>query len=305
MDKWIDEYVDLMFGKNQNVEAISAAADLKLKFMPELLYKYRSINERSIDALQNDYLYSSQPENFNDVFEGAIGFNELDIKQNMFKSTYNSIRQENEYLPNRCVRCHRDLIENISMGFGGSYNDLEKNAPDLIKIMEERLEASTKKAIAGMLKTLRNMYNICCFSAVYNDVLMWSFYADSHKGFCIGYDIKGQSSNLTHCTFPVLYKTERLTISDLDYINGSEGMYALTIKGPKWSFEKEWRSLFPSRPPYNKELMPTPKVVYLGANINGTDKKMVEKICKGKGIKLYQMTLIPENQSLSAIKIIE
>ena len=115
-------------------------------------------------------------------------------------------------------------------------------------------------------------------------------YADSHKGFCIGYDIKGENDNITHLTLPVLYKDHcTLQVSDLDDIDGSVCMHMLTEKSLAWRHEKEWRTFFPPNPPRHKEYMPLAKAVYLGARILPEHESRLKEICGRKQIRLYRM----------------
>ena len=75
---------------------------------------------------------------------------------------------------------------------------------------------------------------------------MWSFYANSHKGFCIEYDVERlqmsepllQNVNVV----PVVYvkKPPRITIDD---INSGDRLIAKMFgtKSKKWEYEKETR----------------------------------------------------------------
>ncbi len=302
---WIDDYVKLVFGEGHNLQTMTTGADLKNQNMPDLLFKYRSINEQNLDALQNDYLYSSPPECLNDPFEGAIGLLPSKIKENWYKKLYKDLRAEYPFLPDNLTTCQHDLIDNMAIGFGGSYNDLAENCPDfyLIKLLNDESDKKLDELIEFQQKYARNMYNVCCFSADFDNQRMWALYADSHKGFCTGYDIKGLNNDITHLTLPVLYKQDFYNITDLDDLDGSNSMYALTVKSPEWSYENEWRTFFPCNTPGNKEIMPVPKVLYLGVRVTEPDKNKLKEICKRKGIILYQMNLVPEKQVLKAVKI--
>ena len=134
------------------------------------------------------------------------------------------------------------------------------------------------------------MYNICCFCAENDNETMWAYYADSHKGFCIGYDIKSLNNDMTHLTFPVLYKDHcTLQINDIDHIDGSVCMHMATEKSVAWSHEKEWRTFFPSNPPIHRETMPPAKAVYLGARISEENESRLINICRNKQIDIFKM----------------
>lgn len=78
-----------------------------------------------------------------------------------------------------------------------------------------------------------------------NNLLMWSHYAENHKGFVVGFNISDAFFNKTFLnnTYKpkeVLYNDERPSkyIVDLDY-----NCYLFT-KGNIWKYEKEWRVVF-------------------------------------------------------------
>ena len=59
MDSWLQEYEELMFGKNHTKSTMDAAAELKYNHMPDVLYKYRQVSDNSLNALENDFLVFS------------------------------------------------------------------------------------------------------------------------------------------------------------------------------------------------------------------------------------------------------
>jgi len=90
---------------------------------------------------------------------------------------------------------------------------------------------------------------------------------------------------MTHLTLPVLYKQKAcFCINSIEDITGYLCMYALTIKSINWTYEHEWRTLFPANPPVHQEQMPTPKAVILGAKISITDRDKLVEICDNKNI---------------------
>ena len=99
MEKWHEEYVELMFGANHTQETMEKAANIKYQHMPPLLYKYRAFNDKSISALKNDYLMSAPPNEFNDLFEGSVLINKERVFANIHKKVYDEIRKENTFFP--------------------------------------------------------------------------------------------------------------------------------------------------------------------------------------------------------------
>ena len=90
---------------------------------------------------------------------------------------------------------------------------------------------------------------IICFSEVYNSILMWSHYADSHKGFCIAYKkdyfqqyhAKKSGNRLKNINY-----THSINIDAKGMLEDKlwcEVEKLLTTKYADWSYEREWRFL--------------------------------------------------------------
>ena len=164
-DGWIEEYEHLMFGPNHSETTMNQAAEIKLKFMPDILYKYRACSEYTFAALEGDFLYSAQPSEFNDIFEGAIEIVDDKAKQNINRKVYDSLRVKYPYLVDCSICTFRDILENIALSLGGTYQEI-KDSPLLFPIMTAMEEVALqiqRNMIANMQHYARNMYNILCF----------------------------------------------------------------------------------------------------------------------------------------------
>lgn len=83
----------------------------------------------------------------------------------------------------------------------------------------------------------RNMQRtifLASFSERSDSILMWSHYANNHKGVCIGYSLKELIEKYDF--FPVVYEG-RLQ----QYTDGSSELREILTKYTDWSYEKEWR----------------------------------------------------------------
>ena len=91
------------------------------------------------------------------------------------------------------------------------------------------------------LKVEREKYKLSCFSEKYNEVLMWSHYANKHQGICIGFN------------FPIKYEEKFMLchVKYLDKILPIDGkadllrviLYWLTTKSIRWNYENEIRAI--------------------------------------------------------------
>ena len=166
---------------------------------------------------------------------------------------------------------------------------------------------------------LYDLAYVSCFSEVSDSQLMWSHYADSHKGFCVQYDLKllqkDPFKTIKHI-FPVMYSPIRLINHNIpemvdllgelrnavknedDFFNIDyfDNVLPLLIrKSSCWEYEKEWRIIYTLKHIYDyyDELsekdyallkagtIPFPCVssVFIGYRIEEEKKNHIVEIC--------------------------
>lgn len=126
----------------------------------------------------------------------------------------------------------------------------------------------------SMAKSLSDLAYIKSFSETPLEVLMWSHYADEHRGFCVEYNINciDHRDMIWGHLFPVVYSTKRrikMNISEVarelkqltrdrednnekDYNeNLSDCMALFLSKGEMWAYEREWRIVFTQEQVYD------------------------------------------------------
>lgn len=138
---------------------------------------------------------------------------------------------------------------------------------------------------------------ICSLSEVGDSPLMWSHYADEHRGFCIEYNLREvETMFCRQFLYPVVYQSTPPDLSPyfrhLDDYNFLTRKYYAMVKGCEWEYEKEWRLIMPfdigdiSAVPMR---MPQPKAVYAGCRTSNENIEKLKRIMKGKNTALYQM----------------
>lgn len=83
---------------------------------------------------------------------------------------------------------------------------------------------------------------ILCFSRKWNNPVLWSHYADKHRGLCLGFDIPDQLAK------NVRYVGRRLK-AEIEHDNSSDdtdspGYKLITTKYSHWKYEDEVRLIF-------------------------------------------------------------
>lgn len=106
-------------------------------------------------------------------------------------------------------------------------------------------EISQNSRIDELIKEWLNKVAITCLSENSNSILMWSHYADKHKGVCIGIEINEIEYEY------LLHKVEYVENFEIDQAlleekaNGIEYRRKLfSTKFIKWEYEEEYRLVF-------------------------------------------------------------
>lgn len=165
-------------------------------------------------------------------------------------------------------------------------------------------EESAAKADAMMTglgqkiaKALDDTFYVGCLCPDNKNRLMWSHYADCHKGFCIEYDFSQAPDDLL--PLPVIYSNKRLQIPwrtafQLNDETRAEAnrvfMMALLTKDAVWEYEREWRLLVASTMG-QKQKMPPISCIYLGAQCTLENETVIKEIAERKSIPVKKMVI--------------
>lgn len=187
----------------------------------------------------------------------------------------------------------------------------EKIYPELASSVKEAEQAMNEieKTITIMSD---NLFLIGCLCTDYKNRLMWSHYADSHKGFCVEYDFSGKDKlALINHPFPIHYSECRPLIPwNTAVENTAEKlketsdkiMLGLLAKDSTWEYENEWRILISSDESPNLK-MPKITCIYLGVNISEKNKRKILRIAKEQNIIVKQMKIDRSTYDLHAENI--
>lgn len=175
---------------------------------------------------------------------------------------------------------------------------------------------SVRKSIDQIERNISMLMNeICpigCLSTDYKNRLMWSHYADSHKGFCIEYDFSDEKSDIFNRVFllPVVYSEKRPVVPwKAALVDNSENRIeariqmtkALLTKDAVWGYENEWRILLKSD---NAELkMPKVTCIYIGKAVSEENRNRILEIARDNNIPVKQMWTDRGSYELHAVEI--
>ena len=187
-----------------------------------VVYKFRDCsNIFHIDILKSGRLYCPSPTELNDPYDCKIELNFNDI-------TLNDIIV---YMMNRDETINKSQVETILKFHKVLDNENKINIYNLKKnILKGEVEFNYDK--------FNERYGIISFSSDIYNILLWSHYANNHKGFAIGFD--GNSLGATPPIREVIYTNEMPNLSPFTETFFNFIKTKLT-KSYHWSYEKEWR----------------------------------------------------------------
>jgi len=327
---WKDELIEILFSNDPSKINAKKAINLKYENTPSSLYRYRSFNRHSLDLLKTDKIKLSRPTDFNDPFDCGLKMAAKDLPEDYIKEfvvpyTFNDLKQ-NYGISNKN---YGKLIRSKNIVHDLAKFIVKTKMPNIsLKERNKIIEEEKKSFIEGFLDPkFKEKIHVACFSETYESNLMWSHYANDHKGFCVEYNFKelGIEDPVTRFIFPVLYQKNIFdlknylpdsnkefdnvlrsymdNIKEEDILNGIKlprsvdkrfnnmlVFYNALIKSEDWKYEKEWRYVFTVDTTEKKYLfIPKPKAIYLGAKISKKNFEEILKIVKDRNINVYKM----------------
>ncbi|MBO6169086.1 MAG: WbuC family cupin fold metalloprotein [Bacteroidales bacterium] len=298
---------------NSMVRPISEAV---FQMMPKSLYRYRACNDRSIDAFEKDIIYAVTADNYNDPYDTLVKCDIEGIKaflRQVFSvetlaklKTYmahgNSMPEEIVHSnPNVQWNQIRDKLLEIE-----DVSNLEG------KIDEILLQVSTSIDILLPIisESAKRFSTYACFCESVDNMLMWSHYADSHRGFALEYDFRQTLSSPIENTIllPVVYSEDRLDVSAYmmwaflwvhgNRVSNPDTMAHIKValnKSISWAYEKEWRMINSlPRNPFDQTstaIEYKPVAIYYGSKMPLDVKMRLHEIANCKGLREYSMAV--------------
>lgn len=265
------------------------------------LYKYRPDNEHTLRLLECQELYFTFAEDFSDPFDCRVlidGDGEGD---------------EDGW---------RKLAESIPMSTETKQEAMEylKSINFNPKIIKEQSDKHDRKT-----------YIVYCLSEIRDNILMWSHYANSHHGICIGFETSIQNNSLcirhndsdlkchpepANHNFLSIYKVDYEEQYPQPFVmfkgKTADLIAFLTTKAKDWNYEEERRIIFAHGDikkniiKFDKSIL---KEVIVGSKLNENFTKKVFSIIKkdylaeGHSVEVFESSLDNQRYKLNIKKI--
>lgn len=267
----------------------------------KLLYQFQKIDRCLISNLSKNQLFFQHPTKFNDPFDCKIDY-----------YLRGSIEKWFEFLdghhPDEIKRILNDHIE-------ADIFEYESDEIAFYPTSERRINVGGDLFYASDFK--KGIPEVCCFSEINNSILMWSHYANNHKGICLSF--RSKLIEERHCLeldshdYPfieVFYSKN--TPSAVNMLEKEERGRKLSefliTKHSDWEYEHEYRllNIEPKNSKsvekkYNKQSL---EGVIFGLNTSEEDMQSVYEVIEehyiqeGIDVNIYKMQGFPKNYSI-------
>ena len=188
---------------------------------PAVLYKYRSVSDTSWQytqaLLERQELFMATRTMFNDPFECRS------------QLSYKCTKKELSIYADRVLR---------KTPLPASQRRVR--VAEIVRTRHDALPRDFAAVVRQINDAMDQQVGLLCLSAKPDHLLMWSHYADSHAGICVGFDSEASDSPFRNAR-AVVYRSDfpvcRIFSEEPALIQEK----ATYTKADVWSYEEEWR----------------------------------------------------------------
>lgn len=313
LERVIPEKLDI----NEKIELITPLNEYVKKNIPKTFFRYRSFDNegKNLNALRNNKMYFNTPNNFNDPHDCSVYIDYEKVKQEIKKI---DLIEMNKFInENKNTKIYKDLFTREQR------RKFSKNRIKLecLQKIQDNLCLEIKEKMKFLSDYYRSIPKIACLTEKRDDSPMWAYYADSHKGFVIEYDVEDLSSEMKiegekvfiNC-YPIIYSDFRFDATESAVAFAKKMVFqnfvgslkcpsnpvelkdelffikANIFKHKDWHNEKEWRIWLNSKERDINFINIKPKAIYLGCKISKDNRDKIINIAKSIECKeIYQM----------------
>jgi hypothetical protein len=249
----------------------SERADERDRTIPPILYKFRDFKETPLThkypgqklglrIITDQIAWFSSPRHFNDPFDSDIDIRWDKMTREDLIHRYQAIHDQS--LQSRVVDRVDELLSNPC-----EFQKFKTDQRD--SILDEF-----------------GIFSVCNSN---DNILLWSHYADSHSGFCVGIDTavmqqalwqRSDEDTISFTSRPIRYSTvypKLIPLPKVD-IDGDAWYECLTTKSSQWKYENEWRYISHGRSDWCLRIPRQAIVeVILGLRIRPENEKILRK----------------------------
>jgi hypothetical protein len=206
---------------------------------PPIIFRYRRPNEWTINEIAKHQVHLPRPQDMNDPFEYQAPI-EIDLQMLKAKAV--------------------------------SFYQMQGMPHDTAREESEKIDASTARLLMKGISDITKNSGVICCSATPLSNRMWAYYADAHRGICIGY----RTDRSPFCmAMPVIYENPDEPMEVMKAMKCDVTLFCDHLarrKGKEWEFEQEYRIPVGEIPTEMGRILPVPpdsiKELRFGVNID-------------------------------------
>jgi Protein of unknown function (DUF2971) len=214
------------------------AAIKNLQPIPPKLYKYRVFNVESISLLTNQAeIWYADPRRFNDPLDCNPTL-EVDVDSDTLAQLCHIFISEE-----RNTECAVSKIRELRR------TSLEPDDCGNQSGSDEYLKRLLAEEVIRQIATIFSRHGVFSLSETWQSSLMWSHYADHHRGICVEYDTRGtthpemgpidyHSQRQIKASEIVKWKIQKSSEAERNIYNAF-----FFAKSCEWGYEMEWRDV--------------------------------------------------------------
>jgi hypothetical protein len=284
MAAWLEEYTRILSGNVMRPADLAWAQQLKDQHIPGRIYKYRGVNNWSLANLERDCVWIASPGAYNDPYECAISLDAMRLRAGVVKSGFQELMERAKLKESFSAEELDELeasadpstaLAQALFAKGGSQLSPHQQQ-QFLEVMESTFRRFGDDTIRSFVRMLQGALKVCAFSTRKDSVVMWSHYADSHRGFCIEYstDHLPGAHELRLALQPVVYSDDLFDIT----------RHLLSTE------DQDFNRIFGIVAAYT---MPKASAVFLGTRMEDADRAEVMRIATDRQIPCFAMQMTP------------
>lgn len=237
--------------------------------IPDILYKYRIWeDDHQKRVLTHNELFFASADLFNDLFDASLPFQ------------YDKAEMTDENIMKKLLLIGRSMWSDISEV------ELNRRATERINSGELKSDEYWRNQYQESKKLNIKRFGICSLTSKNDNLLMWSHYANSHKGFCIGFD-KFELFETTQGMLGRVSYSDSFPQMPMFGDNTANFSMLIMTKSKHWEYEDEYRisKTFAPRKIFklNDKAI---KEIILGCRIEPKSREEIIKAAQSKKTKI-------------------
>jgi hypothetical protein len=169
--------------------------------------------------LATNELYCSTPNDFNDPWDCRPFFNESQLDQP------------------EVLEQHMQWFERVDRKHWPKPEAEHRRMAEAMRREPQKVREMVKEISAGIGADIDKRYGVCCFTTKPDSILMWSHYADNHKGICVEFG----TNNEVVCGALKVHYADEYPFLDLTDNSEEQNLLPLISKSTDWAYEDEYR----------------------------------------------------------------